>query len=412
MTRAPRALLLITGLTFLVVACGDSDSTTSADSPTTTSHSDDHEHSDDEHSDDEHDDHGHGHADEREVDAADAPTVAIEVLADPTSGWNLHATLTNFRLAPENVSTDHVDGEGHMHVYVDGVKLGRIYGEWFHLGQLEPGDRHIRVELSSNDHAQLTVDGEPIEVEAMVTVPETTGGHSHGEAMQVEAVEPLPSVTVEVIPDPTGGWTLRAVPTNFRLAPENVSTDHVDGEGHMHLYVDGRKVTRLYGEWLQLPALEPGHHEIRVELSSNDHSVITIDGIPVDVTAALMVEGEATDGSGEESHDHDHSAGGGSTGEPTPFDADVADAVQTVEVSLAGGRPDGGVVKVNVEVGSVIALHVTSDTDDIVHVHGYDILRTVGPNADAHFAFTAEIPGVFEVELEDSHQLILELEIS
>ena len=293
MTRAPRALLLITGLTFLVVACGDSDSTTSADSPTTTSHSDDHEHSDDEHSDDEHDDHGHGHADEREVDAADAPTVAIEVLADPTSGWNLHATLTN-----------------------------------------------------------------------------------------------------------------------FRLAPENVSTDHVDGEGHMHLYVDGRKVTRLYGEWLQLPALEPGHHEIRVELSSNDHSVITIDGIPVDVTAALMVEGEATDGSGEESHDHDHSAGGGSTGEPTPFDADVADAVQTVEVSLAGGRPDGGVVKVNVEVGSVIALHVTSDTDDIVHVHGYDILRTVGPNADPHFAFTAEIPGVFEVELEDSHQLILELEIS
>ncbi len=403
MTRALRALLFAAGLTLLAAACGDGDSTTATDSPSTTSAS---------HTDGRSD---HDHADQREVDAASAPTLVIEVLEDRTSGWNLHATLTDFTLAPQRVSTDHVDGEGHMHVYVDGVKLGRVYGEWFHLGQLDPGDRHIRVELSGNDHAQLTLDGEPIEAEAMVAVPEPAGdshGHGHGETALIEATEPLPTLALEVIPDPAGGWTLHAVPTNFRLAPENVSTDHVDGEGHMHLYIDGEKVTRLYGDWLQLPALAPGHHDIRVELSANDHSVVAVDGVAVDATVMVMVEGADESGDAESSAGHDHSADTGSTGEPTRFDADVADAVQTIEIALVGGQPEGGAEKVKVDAGSVVAFLLTSDTDDTVHVHGYDILRTVSASGSAHFAFTAEIPGVFEVELEGSHQLILELEIS
>ena len=55
---------------------------------------------------------------------------------------------------------------------------------------------------------------------------------------------------------------------------------------------------------------------------------------------------------------------------------------------------------------------VTSDTAEEVHVHGYDILKAVSGGHPAHFAFTAEIPGVFEVELEGSGRLLLQLEIS
>ena len=35
--------------------------------------------------------------------------------------------------APENVNQADVDGQGHAHIYVDGEKVSRVYGERFHL---------------------------------------------------------------------------------------------------------------------------------------------------------------------------------------------------------------------------------------------------------------------------------------
>ena len=119
----------------------------------------------------------------------------------------------------------------------------------------------------------------------------------------------------------------------------------------------------------------------------------------------------------------------GSTGAPTQYDADVAGAAQTITVEVVGGAPIarwwrrrrigsgddppvGGHQRVEVDLGSVVAVMVASDTAEEVHVHGYDILRAVSDGHPAHFAFTAEIPGVFEVEFEGSGRLLLQLEIS
>ncbi len=107
-------------------------------------------------------------------------------------------------------------------------------------------------------------------------------------------------------------------------------------------------------------------------------------------------------------HDHDH----GSAGAPTRYDADVADAVQTITIDIVDGEPVGGVQREEVALGSVVGLMVTSDIAEEVHVHGYDILRAVSEGHPAHFAFNAEIPGVFEVELEGSGRLLMQLEIS
>ncbi len=111
-------------------------------------------------------------------------------------------------------------------------------------------------------------------------------------------------------------------------------------------------------------------------------------------------------------HDHDHDHDHGSAGEPTRYDADLADAGQTITLDAVDGVPVGGVRRVEVDLGSVVALMVTSDAAEEVHVHGYDILRAVSAGNPAHFAFTAEIPGVFEVEFEGSGRLLLLLEIS
>ena len=112
----------------------------------------------------------------------------------------------------------------------------------------------------------------------------------------------------------------------------------------------------------------------------------------------------------DDGHDHDHDHG--AAGEPTRYDADVADAVQTITVDAVDGAPVDGVRRVEVDLGSVVALMVASDIAEEVHVHGYDILRAVSDGHPAHFAFTAEIPGVFEVEFEGSGRLLLLLEIS
>ena len=71
-------------------------------------------------------------------------------------------------------------------------------------------------------------------------------------------------------PDAMAGVNLQVVATGFRWAPEHASGQAVEGEGHAHVYVDGKKVGRLYGEWMHL-SLPTGRHEVRVSLNGNDH---------------------------------------------------------------------------------------------------------------------------------------------
>jgi hypothetical protein len=97
-----------------------------------------------------------------------APTLTAAVLKDPASGWNLHIETTNFRFAPENASTDHVAGEGHAHVYVDGVKLARVYADWYHIDHLPEGISMVEVVLNSNNHSPLAVDNIPLKASVKV----------------------------------------------------------------------------------------------------------------------------------------------------------------------------------------------------------------------------------------------------
>jgi hypothetical protein len=134
---------------------------------------------------DEEDGHDHGAHVTHElmnVPAGEAPSVMLEVLPDPKSGYNARITFTNFTLAPEHASEEHVPGEGHAHIYIDGEKINRVYGEWYHLADLAPGRHEVSVRLSSNDHKELAVDGEPIMATVMVDVPGPEvpqAGHGH-----------------------------------------------------------------------------------------------------------------------------------------------------------------------------------------------------------------------------------------
>ncbi|MEM1102185.1 MAG: hypothetical protein AAGH73_11740 [Pseudomonadota bacterium] len=119
--------------------------------------------------------HGHMHAHgEIEVDPVGAPQVSLAVEEDPTGGWNVRLETANFAFTPALVNGDHAPGTGHAHLYVDGVKVARLYGPYFHLPDLMPGAREISVSLSTNDHAYYMVGG--AQIDARVTVMQGAEG--------------------------------------------------------------------------------------------------------------------------------------------------------------------------------------------------------------------------------------------
>ena len=105
----------------------------------------------------------HDHSTLRSMAAdASAPSLAVHAMRDPASGWNLHVITENFTFSPQNASRDHVPGEGHAHVYINGVKLGRFYGPWVHLDNWPEGEVTVEVTLNANDHRPLAVSGVPL----------------------------------------------------------------------------------------------------------------------------------------------------------------------------------------------------------------------------------------------------------
>ena len=115
-------------------------------------------------------DHSHKHKhDQIEISShSEKPAVSLEVARDAVGGWNIYLKVKNFRFAPENVNGSPVPGEGHAHLYVDGEKVARLYGPWFHLGSLSSGRHTISVTLNANNHASLVLNGTPVEASAEI----------------------------------------------------------------------------------------------------------------------------------------------------------------------------------------------------------------------------------------------------
>lgn len=81
------------------------------------------------------------------------------------------------------------------------------------------------------------------------------------------------------------------------------------------------------------------------------------------------------------------------------------------EIVVEGGEVSGP-ERVRLEEGQRLVLVVRADVVDHVHVHGYDLMRDVGPGQPARFAFRVTDPGRFDVELEDRQQPLTELVVS
>jgi len=79
-----------------------------------------------------------------------------------------------------------------------------------------------------------------------------------------------------------------------------------------------------------------------------------------------------------------------------------------IAVSVNDGSVEGG-GRIRVELGAAVRLTVTADVADEVHLHGYDVFVDVTPGTPTILEFVADIPGIFEAELESSGLVLFDL---
>lgn len=107
------------------------------------------------------------------------------------------------------------------------------------------------------------------------------GSHHEHIPLEIPETYPQPTVRLEIINDPMGGYNLHLQTTNFRFAPENAGKEQIFGEGHAHLYVNDEKIARVYGNWYYLPPMKQGRYDIEVTLHGNGHELLTYGGEPI-----------------------------------------------------------------------------------------------------------------------------------
>lgn len=109
------------------------------------------------------------------------------------------------------------------------------------------------------------------------------------------------------------------------------------------------------------------------------------------VTAAAMLLGGCADGSEDN--------------QPMTNSDEVVFAVE-------GGKRTEGPAELDVDKGDEVVLRVTGDAPDELHVHGYDLKAQLDPSKPAVLRFTANLPGVWEVELHHSGAVLTELRVN
>jgi hypothetical protein len=91
---------------------------------------------------------------------------------------------------------------------------------------------------------------------------------------------------------------------------------------------------------------------------------------------------------------------------------DTRGSPEITTIVIKNGKPVGGIADLTYNKGEQVRFKVDSDVSDEVHMHGYDIMKDIEAGGSVSFDFPATIEGIFEAELEDRGEQILELTVN
>lgn len=195
-------------------------------------------------------------------------------------------------------------------------------------------------------------------------------GHAHTRLMDL-APSRAPQMDIRLTGTPGEGQSVQLTTTNIRFSKAHADGPHVPGEGHAHLYIDGKKIGRIYVHETRLEPLAPGVHEIRIGLFTNDHAAYAAGGVPVSQRYVVKVDPRAKR----------HAEG----------------AMHRFEMAVADVKISDNTVRV--KQGDVVELVWTGDARVGLHLHGYDIEAEIVPGSRTVMRFVASVAGRFPVAL-------------
>ncbi|AQT76423.1 hypothetical protein [Streptomyces sp. fd1-xmd] len=225
-----------------------------------------------------------------------------------------------------------------------------------------------------------------------------------GHKLREVPAEGAPEVRLALRPDSEDGWNLQLSVENFRFTPDSTGGAALPGAGHAHLELDGRKIARLYGPWFHLPAAQvpEGAHTLTVRLYADDHTSWAVSGKPVEGAAQLTVPAPGASGGG-----HSHGDTPPQPPQSPPPGQEQAD--RTVSITVRDGKVSPAPARTELRRGERVALRVTSDRADTLHVHGYDKELALPAGQEATLILTADRTGLFEVETHESGLVLTQL---
>ena len=215
-----------------------------------------------------------------------------------TTDIPVRVQVSNFTLSASDVGMPDKDGEGHIHVMLDGMNMGVLFNFYtsptFTLpGQgMKPGQHTLTFDLASNTHEDMedTVTNVTINYQPLTAQPAPEARPSSA-APEVSIVWPPDGATVGPL------FTLQVSKKNFAPSLELEGKPNLAGYGHYHVFVDMPMMDMTGGGGGQdmggmmsmagmiamvgndnipvdLRAWPNGQHTITVEPVQNDHTPI------------------------------------------------------------------------------------------------------------------------------------------
>jgi hypothetical protein len=102
----------------------------------------------------------------------------------------------------------------------------------------------------------------------------------------------------------------------------------------------------------------------------------------------------------------------------TTTEATATTTAPAADIVISGGTSDDPEISIegpdlfSFAIGDGALIRVESSVAGELHLHGYDLYFDLVADGVTEVAFSAEIPGIFEAELEDTHTLVFEIEVT
>ena len=91
--------------------------------------------------------------------------------------------------------------------------------------------------------------------------------------------------------------------------------------------------------------------------------------------------------------------------------ADAAVKPVVISITAVNGRPVGGIKRPTVKKGQTVRIVVRTNVGSQVHLHGYNIEKTVKKGVPTVIQFVAKVQGRFELELHPTDSLLAQLTV-